>query len=162
MPIWVWAINGILWSLSIGLVGLGVWKVIKARQSLMKAKWSEYSVMTQETIDSYKELIKDEKELKERVKELIRDYEKLGDIKGINREVSTLEDLYQSLNDKYKAIEDAYTEQIEYAKKGGISIEGFSNVRQIEATSKIAIAAALFALSSVSVGISAVLIAVFG
>jgi len=162
MSIWIWIINGILWGSSICLLGIGSYKYLKGRRKLQKARWTVFSVNLQKTIDSYDEIFEKYNKMIANSRKYLAKHEKPEDIDYLQPIFESLKEEIEALADTAKVLKECMTQQVEYARKGGVALPEFINIYQIDATVEMATAAAVFALSGLFIGISAVLIALFG
>jgi hypothetical protein len=136
MQLWLWVVSGVLWLVVIGLIGIGIRKLLKALKLLHLAGLNMF-VQELEKI-KYQEL--------QKIKDNVLKLKGKLSVKK-QKELQKLSELSDSL--LLKAYEAG-------GEKGASG-----HIEEIWATRDIALAAAYFAMSSVVAGVSAVIIAVF-
>jgi len=132
MPCWLWAVNGVLWFFAVGLTGTGIWKLLFKSRKLANKAELNAFVGWNEVSKIYALDMK----RKFGPEELIQVF--------LDKQINQID---QELKKLYKA---------------GGEPGARGDIDMIRATKENVKAAAFFALSSILVGASAVLIAVFG
>jgi len=150
MELWLWVVNGVLWLAATGLTGMGIRKLLSGIHLLDVAKLAFARSEAERIHDSASELLKDVQNDLQAANEVTRrslEFDtKLREMKEQVRKVQELEEASTELLNKVNALGEA-----KFPLKGA----------EIVATKDIALAAAFFAMASVLVGVSAVLIVVF-
>ncbi len=131
MPCWLWAVNGVLWFFAVGLTGMGIWKLLFKSRKLSNK--AELNAFV-----GWNEISK------------IYALDKKSEF-GAGEPFQIYLD--QQINQIDQDLKNLYEAGGEPGARGDIDM--------IRATKENAKAAAFFALSSIFVGASAVLITVF-
>lgn len=136
MELWLWVVNGVLWLVAVGFIGIGIWRIIGAFKSLGLVELDR-------NISSWEKV-------QERCVRMLPRMKKGGQpAKKIERILDNASAMAGKLE----------LDRIRMMAKHPGSVGG--EVGEILATRNIALSAALFALAGFLVGTSAVLIVVF-
>jgi uncharacterized protein (DUF342 family) len=180
MELWLWVVNGVMWIVAAGLIGVGIRKLLIGVRWIRLASVELMKYHMSESIQDYVRMEKAAEELKQRIQKqkqrLLELKTKAAAVKTkalaekFERRIRTLEKgVEQDERQAIKVAESAKEDRIESVtlkrqieESGDILLsEAAAQIVKTFATGETALAAAFFAMASVLVGGSAVLIALF-
>lgn len=137
MQIWLWVISGVMWFVSTGLTGIGIWKLFNSFNILRQA---ELNFIVSQLEGARVRLADVPRKFRAKPEELTE----------VNDFLRVVDNLERNLDKQLKMV---------YELGGEAGATG--KLEEISATKSIALAAAFFAMAGIVVGGSALLIAVF-